>query len=88
VKVELRAMWDCDGCEWGPDTYTVSLDGVTRRLPAGTEGIEEECTGTGAKLGRATFTTTPGVHTLRIATGRHTDSSCRLQLRGFLEIRR
>jgi uncharacterized protein DUF4157 len=86
VKVVLKAMWDCDGCEWGPEKYTVAVDGVERKLPAGTEGIEEECTGTGPKKGTATFSVKPGTHTLRITTGRHQDSSCRLQLSGSLEI--
>jgi hypothetical protein len=88
VKVELNALWQCSGCEWGPTTYSVSVDGDSRSLPAGTQGIEEECTGTGAKKGRATFTVSPGVHRLRIATGRPEESSCRLQLNGFMEVRR
>jgi hypothetical protein len=86
VRVDLRAMWNCVGCEWGPDTYTVSLDGGDpRSMPAGTEGIEEECTGTGEKRGRVTFSARPGTHRLRIATGRSPDSSCTLRIRGSLE---
>ena len=88
VRVSLTAQWDCVGCEFGPDSYTVSVDGTTRSMPAGNRGIEEECTGTPPKTRFRTFSVSPGSHRLRISTGRSPDSTCKLVIRGFMQIRR
>jgi hypothetical protein len=85
IKVELTAQWQGVGCEFGPSTYPINLDGQQKKMPAGNKGIEEECTGTKPMSGKETFAVKPGSHKLTISTGGKGSSTLCLQITGFMK---
>jgi hypothetical protein len=86
IRVELTAQWRGQGCEFGPGTYQVKLDGQQRSMPAGNKGIEGECTGDKPKSGKETFAVKPGSHKLTISTGGAGSSTLCLQTTGFMKV--
>lgn len=86
VRVNVTAQWQGEGCEFGPPTYPIALDGQSRNMRAGNRGIEGECTGTPPQTSDQRFTVRPGAHTLTISTGGAGGAGLCLQIRGFMQI--
>jgi hypothetical protein len=80
----LTAQWVNGACE-DPGPYTVSVDGQSRTLDAGFQGIEEECPGRPPQRRSATFSgLAAGRRQLRISTGGGQMSQ--LDVRGSVQV--
>jgi len=88
ATVNVDSQWSCTGCEVGPQSYTIALDKDPRTVPATTQGIEGECTGSAPAPANLSFSVSQGAHTLHIKTGLSKDSSCKLITTGYLKISR